>query len=736
MTSPANENGAKSEPRKPAAEEHAATPGSGGAATPQLAADQSPKQAVTRVSDLWHRIRERKLVQWALAYVGVSLGLLHGIELVGHPFHWPLIVTRIAIGLLIVGFFLALTFAWYHDEKGHQRFTQGETTIIALLLLVGSGMLIIFAKPDAEHESRTASTSTTTGHAEPATSAAKPSQLRLAVLPFENLSPAPENAFFADGMHEEILGTLATRATNLGVISRTTMMMYRATPKSVPEIAKELGVTHVLEGSVQREGQMVSVRLQLIDARIDRPVWAKHYDRQLVNAIALQSEVATEVTSQLSVELFANEKATPITTSPEAYDLYLKGKLAAQSVRPNATAEEFARIESLFNSAIELDPQFAAAHVERAWLRLLMRVYSLDLSDAHAERIRSDIAKAHDLGGATTSLLLVESRFALAVSRDRARALELVEAAESLGALSVNGLNIKAGLMRTAGRPDEAIALFSRAGDLDPANLDTFVNLRGLYWDLRRPAEALQLLRAFNERSRTKLPTGDVIFAFTGQTDELARDVGGLSPEIEVGQRLESQLHLARVQNRRTELVAIVDRSGVKELRQFGWSEHNVLALVGRKPVAELYGWAKLLNGDRAGAVSDGRTMLKFVERQTVNPQDDWYTHLLAAEGWLFSGENSRAVAETRVALTRTKPGTTFATRHVRGTAAMILAWAGEENDAVALLELLSTEFPGFGPAEITREPLYSIPLANNARYKSLERKLEAEIATNLKLPQ
>ncbi len=267
--------------------------------------------------------------------------------------------------------------------------------------------------------------------------------VRLAVMPFENLSPDAADAFFTDGIHEEILSTLAHRAANLSVISRTTMMTYRATPKSVTDIAKELGVTHVLEGSVRREGQMVRVSLKLIDARKDRPVWTKHYDRQLVSAIALQSEVATEVTSRLSVELLANAKPTPVTTSPEAYDLYLKGKLASRSVRLTATAEEFARIEALFNRAIELDPLFAAAYVERAFVRQQVRSISHDLTDAHVERIRNDIATARHLGGETPTLLWVESRFVMSVSGN-ARALESIEAAESLGAQSAQGLKIKA----------------------------------------------------------------------------------------------------------------------------------------------------------------------------------------------------------------------------------------------------------------------------------------------------
>ena len=135
---------------------------------------------------------------------------------------------------------------------------------------------------------------------------ATPKHFRIAVLPFENLTSDPADAFFTDGMHEEILSTLAGRAPDLEVISRTTMMLYRATPKPVRQIAKELGVTHVLEGTVRRDGNKVRVTLQLVDARNDRQLWMESYDRTLADAMTLQTEVATQVTSKLALRLSAN----------------------------------------------------------------------------------------------------------------------------------------------------------------------------------------------------------------------------------------------------------------------------------------------------------------------------------------------------------------------------------------------------------------------------------------------
>ena len=126
---------------------------------------------------------------------------------------------------------------------------------------------------------------------------------RLAIMPFTNLSPEPANAFFADGLHEEILSTLAERIPGIAVISRTTMMSYRQNPKPLGEVAQELGATHVMEGTVRREGDHVRLTLQLVDAGTDRYLWSQTYDRALASAMTLQSEVAADVAKQMSVRL-------------------------------------------------------------------------------------------------------------------------------------------------------------------------------------------------------------------------------------------------------------------------------------------------------------------------------------------------------------------------------------------------------------------------------------------------
>jgi TolB-like protein/DNA-binding winged helix-turn-helix (wHTH) protein len=166
-------------------------------------------------------------------------------------------------------------------------------------------------------------------------------RLRLAVLPFENLSPDPTNAFFGEGLHEEVLSALADSAPGIEVISRTTMSAYRNRGLTVRELAKSLNCTHVLEGSVRREGTDVRVTLQLIDARTDEHVWSQSYDRKLVHAITLQAEIAAEVASRLATRLESNRNPPGAwTTDPIAHDLYLKVQLARQRLNPAASSLE------------------------------------------------------------------------------------------------------------------------------------------------------------------------------------------------------------------------------------------------------------------------------------------------------------------------------------------------------------------------------------------------------------
>src|SRR5881227_2697629 len=183
----------------------------------------------------------------------------------------------------------------------------------------------------------------------------------IAVLPFENRSEAKANAYFADGIQDEIL-TRLSKIAGLKVISRTSTKHYKSVPENLPEIAKELGVAHILEGSVQKSADAVRVNVQLIKAATDSHLWGETYDRKLVDIFSVESDVATEIASSLRVALTPQEEArlqAKPTDNVEAYALYLKARaIGATSFDVNCTRES----ERLYQKAVDLDPRFALAH--------------------------------------------------------------------------------------------------------------------------------------------------------------------------------------------------------------------------------------------------------------------------------------------------------------------------------------------------------------------------------------
>jgi TolB-like protein len=564
----------------------------------------------------------------------------------------------------------------------------------------------------------------------------QPQALRLAVLPLENLSPDPDNAFFADGLHEEILSALTDRATQLDVISRTTMMTYRARSRTVGQIAEELGVTHVLEGSVRREGEDVRLTLQLIDASNDEPIWSDSYDRRLTNAMRLQSQVAQEVATQLSVKLSSPSAELPGSANPEAYDLFLRAKLVVPPIDQRTAPSMIAATEAWLDRAIELDPAFAGAYVQRAQLRLVKYVWNTDLSASNMQSAKADIDAARRLAGDHPEVLQLESRYAN-LHGDPRRAAELLALPQVVASKNSTVMRWRAWLHFRQGRFDEGGQLFAKLDELDPLNSGNVYSWSSELWSARRGMEALGVIQRFNRRGAVEFNYGGLVFAFTGATDQLRNDVERMSATIDADTRLAAAYDVLRYERRFAELLPLLeswpvsDASSVAVIRPRAFREPQAPG-IGSKPLAELRGWAKLLTGDPAAAETDGHTLLRYTaaENRGTDNTSARYLQILKAEGELFAGDPARAVAEARAALAMFPPRGT-ARRFAASQLAKVFAWAGAEEEAVVLLEEIATQFPALGPAEITRDPLYSIPLAANARYRALEQKLEAEIAAN-----
>jgi TolB-like protein/tetratricopeptide (TPR) repeat protein len=685
--------------------------------------------------DLWQRIKEHKVLQWSLTYFGASLALAHAQDLLSHTYHWPEFVGRLLIGVLIVGFPIVLAVAWYHGHRGLKQISAGEMTVVSILVVIGAGLLIVLVRapvepathsPTPESLPLSAAPSASGANSPTTTSASLPQaamvakKLRLAILPFENLSPDPANAFFADGLQEDVISTLATRAPGLEVISRTTMMLYRAAPKPVLAVAKELGATHVMEGSVRRQGDHVRLTLQLIDGTTDSHIWAHTYDRTLKDALSLQSDVAQEVASQLAVELPGGPRAaTRPTSDPEAYDLYLKGLLARSASAVNPTLTGYRNDEDQFTAAIARDPSFAEAYAERVAPRILSFLNGFDAGDDPLSLAREDIAAGERLAPDNPKVLATRALYLHWVDHDNERSLAAFSAAESAGLADPLFLSVKADALLELGRCTEAIELHQRVLTLDQRNLLLIRELvDNLKW-CRQPAEALRTLdfgiEQFPDALALREWRADLVFAYTGSTDAL-----NLLPSLGI----DAEFHRLRWTHRYSELQQLLVRTGAAVPPGPG-------STAGELPTARYRGWVHLLLGDRTAAAQDGRNILDFIAHQKETSWNHYFLRRLAAEGHLFSAERTQAVAAAREALAirSLDIDPSFGTV----TIAAVYAWSGAGDEAMDLLEHLATATPGPGPAEITRDPLFTIPLAHNARYQQLSERLEAQMrATKL----
>src|SRR5437899_2776350 len=314
----------------------------------------------------------------------------------------------------------------------------------------------------------------------------------IAVLPLENLSEQKEYAFFAEGMHDELLSSLS-KIKDLKVISRTSVMPYKSgVMRNLKEIAQQLGVSNVVEGSVRRSGNHIRVSVQLIDAQTDRHLWAQNYDRTLADSIALQDELATEIAAALGATLSPQEKAAvqaKPTNNPAAYDAYLRGRAFTGGSRLDRSNMEGA-IRS-YQEAVKLDPSFALAWAylscgqsENYWL-------GFDPSPARlaAAKDAADRALALDPNLAETHLALGYYRYY--AHRDFTGAVAEFQQAEQGLPNNVDVITAIGLIQRRVGHWDEAIVALRHAVELDPRNTDASITLAITYKCLRRFPEAL-----------------------------------------------------------------------------------------------------------------------------------------------------------------------------------------------------------------------------------------------------
>jgi TolB-like protein/Tfp pilus assembly protein PilF len=547
------------------------------------------------------------------------------------------------------------------------------------------------------------------------------SEKSIAVLPFDNFSGDKENAYFTDGIQDEILTDLS-RIADLKVISRTSVDQYRGATRNLKDIGKALQVVYILEGSVQKAGGRVRVNTQLIDTRSDAHVWAEKFDRELSDIFAIQTELAEKIVAQLRLNLTPREKAaiTERTTSDvEAYDLYLRSKKPGKTAfNEPFTKEEFLEAERLINMAIAHDPKFALAYCRL--MQIELDIYWLhDHDPARKQKAEEALKTAMRLRPDVGEVRLAQATYYYQVNRDYDQARAALDVASRMLPNNSKIFQWSAELDRKHGKWEDALIELQRAIEVDPHNPDVLQDLLSNYQSLRQYSEAERIV----ERGLASFPESAVEFQLSKLDIAFARGDAqtcrALLDSVPAGFNPNGMISWWRFQ------VAYLDRD-------WGEATRVVDAAKGLPPQGYVVPFAFLYGQIARGqhdtekapaAFTEARKILEDTARQRPDSVDvPVYMALCdAALGKKEDAirEGKQSVAKRPIAKDATM-GVVYAT-HL----AQIYAWAGEKDLAIEQLASVAMMPNGPTPGELQKSADWD-DLRGDPRFESIVAKVVA----------
>jgi TolB-like protein/Tfp pilus assembly protein PilF len=538
----------------------------------------------------------------------------------------------------------------------------------------------------------------------------------IAVLPFENMSEEKDSMFFTDGIHEDILTNLAL-VRDLHVVSRTSVMQYRGTTKTIRQIGEELRVAYVLEGSVRRAGSKVRVTGQLINARTDEHVWAKAYDRDITDIFGIQAELSQEIAGALAAALSPQEK-TLIQRRPTenlaAYELFLKGRDVLNR-SPSGSPARLKEAEGYLQQAVDADPNFATAWGSLSQVHSLFVFWEIDHTPARLAKADAAIGNAVRLEPEAPDVIRAVGTYAYYAYRDYPRAIAQYE---KIARLQPNDPTVFSSLgliLRRQGQWAESLAQLRRAVELDPGNVSYVRNLMQSLEYARRWEEAIALQRRLitmlpEDRLREEISLSWQFAYSTGSTKEAEELLARLtqeqlgSPRVIRFRRSLAQWKDDYAEFKRLDaLLPFFDEDG---------AEHSTQVA----NAAAVYAAHGDLQEARARIADFPAEVRARIDREPANPL--LYGYLAEMEAVL--GHNEEAVRLARRAaelLPETRD--TIVGPAISYYLASIYAWTGDKERALAELARLM-RIPGRAEVEIVRHDPVLTPLRGDPRFEAL----------------
>jgi TolB-like protein/Tfp pilus assembly protein PilF len=600
------------------------------------------------MSGFFKELQRRKIYRIAVAYIVVA-GFLIQIASAAFPAwelpNWSL---RLVIALVLIGFPIALILAWAYDvtPQGIQATARvpGAHRRRNLILLVVAGAII----------------STAAGFFLLPRASARKIDKSIAVLPFQNLSEEKANAYFAEGIQNEILTKLAT-VRDLKVISRTSAAKYKNKPYNSKTVAQELGVSTILEGAVQKAGDKVRVNVQLIDARADTHLWAKSYDRDLKHVLRVESEISQEIADALQAKLSPSEShvlASVRTHNTEAYDLFLRGEYEFHQAESSLAADAYDRADAFYRQALERDPNFAEAGAELARSRLSRHWFVSPLAPAELEQVESLIDRALALAPNSPEVHFALGLFFYWGHRQYDMALAEFNRTLELQPNNADARAYGAWVYRRRGEWERSLADSQRAEELDPRDARIPTNIGVTYNALRlwKDAERAELRALAIDPHNTLAAlfllgtrlngTGDVesarrpLDSFPEVIKGIPGGAGGprgATGAGEVSAVIGWPVYLDVIERRFTKAFHAIEKQAINDDRA------HLQQLAGRVAV-------RVLAGEREVARSAGEEALPLLEARLSERPDD--TLAITELSWIYHalGRNADALRLSRQA--------------------------------------------------------------------------------------